>query len=117
MDSLSHQLWDSGEIPIGITDMNLPKVSRQDGQTRVNLEARAVPMQQGLNGEAMAKIVQARPMACRRATQSNLPRQGMEGAVHVADVQPIAGPGHEQMRSGTSGEESAAMPQIIGQDV
>src|SRR5215467_6388677 len=56
-------------------------------------------------------------MTCRCATQPNLPRQGMEGAAYAGDVQAIASPRHEQMRSGTSGEEPAALSQITGQNL
>ena len=56
-------------------------------------------------------------MACRRGTQSDLPRQGTEGAAHFTGAQAIAGPGHEHMRSGTSREEAAALSQITGQNL
>jgi hypothetical protein len=56
IESMSHQLWEGAEIPIGITDVNMPEVGRQGGETRFYLEPTAVPVQQGLRGEAMALI-------------------------------------------------------------
>jgi hypothetical protein len=56
IESMSHQLWEGAEIPIGITDVNMPEVGRQGEETRFYLEPTAVPVQQGLDGEAMTVI-------------------------------------------------------------
>jgi hypothetical protein len=56
IESMSHQLWEGAEIPIGITNVDMPEVGRQGRETRFYLEPTAVPVQQGLHGEAMTII-------------------------------------------------------------
>jgi hypothetical protein len=38
----------------------MPKICRQHRQASLDILSRAVPTQQGLDGESMAKVVQAR---------------------------------------------------------
>ena len=59
IESMAHQLWEGAEIPIGITDVDMPEVGRQGGETRFYFEPTAVPIQQGLHGEAMPIIPSA----------------------------------------------------------
>jgi hypothetical protein len=62
IESMSHQLWESAEVPIGITDVDMPEVGRQGGETRFYLEPTAVPVQQRLHGEAMkSRLVPIHP--------------------------------------------------------
>jgi hypothetical protein len=63
IESMSHQLWEGAEIPISITDVDMPEVGRQGGKTRSYLEPTMVPVQQGLHGEAMTEVMQPRPAA------------------------------------------------------
>jgi hypothetical protein len=90
INSLSQQFWVGAEIPVGITDTNMPEVSRQDRQTRLNLVPATIPVQQCLHGKAVPEVVQTRSMARRWTAQPDLPRQGIERAVHITQVQSIA---------------------------
>ena len=45
INSLTHQFWVRAEIPVGVTDMNMPKVGRQYRQTRLDLLPATVPVQ------------------------------------------------------------------------
>lgn len=112
INSLSQQFWVGAEIPVGITDTNMPEVSRQDRQTRLNLVPATIPVQQCLHGKAVPEVVQTRSMARRWTAQPDLPRQDIERAVHITQVQSIARTGHEQMGCRATGEEAVASLQM-----
>jgi hypothetical protein len=57
LDSLPHQLWEGGEVPIGITDVDMTEIGRQGGKKLFYFEATAIPVQQGLHGESMTEVV------------------------------------------------------------
>jgi hypothetical protein len=54
---LPHQLWEGGEVPIGITHVDMTEVGRQGGKKLFYFEATAIPVQQSLLGEAMTEVV------------------------------------------------------------
>src|SRR5262245_32959114 len=99
---MSHQLWEGAEIPIGITDVDMPEVGRQGGETRFYLEPTSVPVQQSLHGEAMTEVVQPRSAARGWTSQPDLPRQDIEGAMHVSFVQTLARARRKQIGRGAS---------------
>src|SRR6516162_132839 len=102
LDSLPHQLWEGGEVPIGITHVDMTEIGRQGGKKLFYFEAAAIPVQQGPHGEAVTEVVQPRPAARSWTSQPDLSRQDMEGAIHVCFVQPIARAGCKQIGRGTS---------------
>jgi hypothetical protein len=73
LDSQAHQFRASTEVPVSIGDMDVSEVRGQYGQARLNFLTGAIPMQQGLQGEAMTEVMKARSVARRRAAQPDLP--------------------------------------------
>src|ERR1700751_4172418 len=69
------QLGSAGQVPIGVGNVRVPEVSRQDGQTSLGVLAVAIPAQQRLDRKSVPKIVQARAAAGLHTTQPNLPGQ------------------------------------------
>jgi hypothetical protein len=52
--------------------MHMTEVGRQHWQAALNILSRAIPTQQGLDGESMAKVVQAWTVTVMHPAQSDL---------------------------------------------
>ena len=76
--------------------MNMPQVGRQDRQAALDILTGPIPLDQGFHGKPVTKIVKTRSMTIRRATQSDLPRQGVKRAPDLGAVQPRPTPGYEK---------------------
>ena len=94
--------------------MNMSQVGRQDGQAALHILTRPIPLDQSFHGKPMTKIVKTRSMTIRRATQSNLPRQGVKRAPDLGAVQPCAAPGYEKGRR-SSPQKTIPPRRIVGE--
>ena len=51
------------QVPVGVTDMHIPEAGHQTGCPLLDIQALAVPPQQGADGESVPQIMQARAPA------------------------------------------------------
>jgi hypothetical protein len=54
-----HQLRALGQIPIGITDVGMPKIGGENGKPTLHVLSGTIPTNHGLNGKSVTKIVKA----------------------------------------------------------
>ena len=76
--------------------MNMPEIRRQHGKATLHVLAGPIPLDQSLHSKAVTKVVKTRPVAVRRATQSDLPRQEIERASDLSAVQAGSTAGYEE---------------------
>jgi hypothetical protein len=72
-------------------------------------------MDQGLDREAMPKIMKARTMARPRCPQSSSLREGVERTPNSAGFQRCSSSGYEKGRSGPSSQELGTMRRVIAE--
>ncbi len=97
--------------------MGVPEIGGQDGQAPSGILTIAIPAQQSLHSKSVSKIVQARAPAGIDGTQSNLPGQGIEGAVDLAFVQLVAVLVYEEVALGARVKAAVPAFHIICQDL
>ena len=67
-----HQLWTGRQIPVGIPHIGVAEIGGQGGQQPFDIFAGAIPVEQRLNGESMSEIMDTRPIALARLSESDL---------------------------------------------
>src|SRR5688500_17608882 len=64
----SQQFRRAGQIPVRISNVGMSQIGRQDRQPAFGVFTGSVPAQQGLHGETVPKIMEARSMTCIHST-------------------------------------------------
>ena len=64
-----HKFGDSGDVPIGIANLNVPEVGRQRRHRYVNIDAVAMPGEETATDEGMSQIVKARQLVATLAVK------------------------------------------------
>src|SRR5260370_15843565 len=96
------QFRGAGQIPIGVGNVGMPEIGRQDWQAPFGVLTIAIPAQQRLDCKSVTKVVQARATAGIYSTQSNLSGQDVERPVDLAFVQSGAVPVYQEISLGTN---------------
>lgn len=52
-----HQFRRGGQVPIGVANIGMPEEGRENRQLAFHIFARAMPVDQGLDGETVTKIM------------------------------------------------------------
>ena len=92
------QLRRGREIPICVNRVDVAEIGRQDRQSRAWIIAVAVGVEDGIDREAVSKIVQPRS-ACRRTRHdAGMTNKPLERVLHVRIEQPRARRREEQGR-------------------
>src|SRR5205823_6474818 len=60
MGSESHELGNGGEIPVGVRDLGMAEVGRENGDLAVDVDPLLGPAQEAANRERVAEVVDAR---------------------------------------------------------
>ena len=97
--------------------MHMPEVGCQTGGLLLDIQTLAVPPQQGAEGEAVAKIVQARAPRIRPVPQADLLRQLHERLLQRVLRDPGAALGEEEGRIDGMRAEAIALCRIVGQSL
>src|SRR6266436_3330796 len=63
------------EVPVGVGDMGVSEISRERGQTSLDIDTAAMPMEECADSQAMTKIMQTRAPRVARAAQADLAKQ------------------------------------------
>src|ERR1700693_258962 len=92
----------------------MSQVGRQNGQAALHVLTGPIPLDQSFHCKSMTKIVKAWPMTIRRATQPDLPRQGVKRAPDLSAIQPSPTPRYEEARS-PLGERVIPPRRIVGE--
>jgi hypothetical protein len=58
-----HQLWRGGQVPVGVTNIGMAEESREYRELAFHIFASAMPVDQGLDGETVTKIMNPRTIA------------------------------------------------------
>ncbi len=103
-------------IPVGAGYADVPEVGRQQRHLAPGAIALLVPPRQRLNGEAMPKVMQPRPLGRTHRTQARLARQRVEGSMDMTAVEASTAPRDEQIAGDRVTEELRASLDVIGQD-
>ena len=81
--SQGEELGCRGQIPIGIAEVCMTEIGGQLWQALLDVVAAAVPMEQGLDGKAVAQIMRPWAVMIFRRPQADLVREFDEGAAHT----------------------------------
>ncbi len=96
---LLQQLRCCRQIPVSVGDVAMAETGRQFGQVPFDIDTVAIPAQQRVHGQPMAKVMQARPMRSFGSTQTDLARQLDERPSNRPLGQASAAPGQEETRA------------------
>jgi hypothetical protein len=70
--------------------MRMTQIGRQHRQAPFEVFARPIPLNEGIQGETVSKIVKARSGVVVRAAQANLAGQLVEGSAHGGGIESTA---------------------------
>src|SRR6476469_4625798 len=74
----------------------MPQVCRQDRQAALYVLTGPVPLDQGLDGKSVSKIVQPGAMTVGGATQSDLPGEVVKRSPDIGAIESCTTTGHEE---------------------
>src|SRR5260221_6306275 len=94
---LAHYLGRALQIPLRVGDVYMAEVGGQQGQSSLGILTGPVPLHEGVCRETVAYVVQTRVPTVGWASQTDLPRQRIEGSMNVSLIQTIAPAGDEQI--------------------
>jgi hypothetical protein len=93
----SHQLRRAFQIPLRIAHVDVPEEGGQDGQTALRFLTGLVPSHEGVRGESVPQIVQARPVTVSDTAQTDLSGRLIERSMDRPGIQAIAPTGDKQV--------------------
>ncbi|XEN34812.1 hypothetical protein M728_005473 (plasmid) [Ensifer sp. WSM1721] len=58
-----HQFWRGGQVPVGVANIGMAEEGRENRQFAFHVFTSAMPVDQGLDGETVTKIMNPRTIA------------------------------------------------------
>src|SRR5439155_3310263 len=108
-----HQFRDSGHVPVGIGNLDVPEVGRQRRHRYMNIDAVSMPSEETATDEGVSQIVKARQPAARPWHPAQLATQVAKGPECLLISERASVIGQEETRRPRILDVAIAGPRVL----